>query len=61
MQEKLENIFCSKVWKTLLKLRGSDQKGTAKRIRDRSMISSIKPKFDDRFFVDLRVLYKLLD
>ena len=30
-----------------------------KRIRDRSIISSIKPKMDDQFFVDLRVLYKL--
>ena len=31
---------------------------TAKRIRDRSIVSSIKPKFDNRFFVDLRVLFK---
>ena len=27
-------------------------------LRDRSIISPINPKFDDRFFVDLRVLYK---
>ena len=31
-------------------------RGTAKRIQDRSIISSIKPKFDDLFFVDLLVL-----
>ena len=31
---------------------------TDKRLRDRTIFSSIKPKFDDRFFVDLRVLYK---
>ena len=31
---------------------------TDKRIRDRTIISSIKSKFDDRFFVYLRVLYK---
>ena len=30
---------------------------TAKRIRDRSIVSSIKPKFDNRFFVDLRVYF----
>ena len=29
---------------------------TAKIIRDRSLISLIKPKFEDQFFVDLRVL-----
>ena len=29
---------------------------TGKKIRARSIISSIKPKFDNRFFVDLRVL-----
>ena len=28
---------------------------TAKRIRDRPIISSLKPKIDDRFFVDLCV------
>ena len=32
---------------------------TAKRIQDRSIISLNKPKFDDQFFVDLRVLQKL--
>ena len=32
---------------------------TAKRKGDQSIISSIKPKFDDRFFVDLHVLCKL--
>ena len=32
---------------------------TAKRIQDRFIVSSIKPKFDDRFLVDLRILYKL--
>ena len=32
---------------------------TAKRIQDRSKVSSIKPKFDDQFFVDFSVLYKL--
>lgn len=32
---------------------------TAKRIRDRSIASLIRPKLDDRFIVDLRVLYKL--
>ena len=32
---------------------------TAKRIQDRSMISSIQPKLDDRFFADLFVLDKL--
>ena len=33
--------------------------GTGKRIQDRSIISSIEPKFDDQFFGDLRVLFKL--
>ena len=32
---------------------------TTKRIRDRTIISSIKPKFEYRFFVDLIVLYKM--
>ena len=31
----------------------------AKRIRDRSVISPIKPQFDNRCFVDSRVLYNL--
>ena len=32
---------------------------TVKRIWERSIVSSIKPKFDNEFFVDLCVLYKL--
>ena len=32
---------------------------TDKRMRDRSIVSSLKPKFDNRFFVNLPVLYKL--
>ena len=32
---------------------------TAKSIRDRPIVSSIKAKFDDQFFVNLHVLYKL--
>ena len=36
----------------------SDQIYTGKRIWDRLLISSIKPKFDNQFFVDLHVLYK---
>ena len=31
----------------------------SKRIQDRSIISSIKPKFDDQLFVDLCVLYQM--
>ena len=32
---------------------------TAERIRDKSIVSSIRLKFDDRFFVDLCILYEL--
>ena len=34
-------------------------KFTAKKIQDRSIVSSIKPNFDDCIFVDLLVLYKM--
>ena len=33
--------------------------GAATKVRGRSMIFSIKPKFNDQFFVDLHALYKL--
>ena len=42
----LKNIYFRKCFK-------------AKRIQDRSTVSSIKPNFDDQFFVDFSVLYKL--
>ena len=53
-----KEVYCSQLYGTWIS-EECCHGGTGKRIQDRSIISSIKPKFDDQFFVDLRVLYKL--
>ena len=40
------------------KSKSSLQISAARRIRERAIVSSIKPKIDDHFFADLLVLYK---
>ena len=40
---------------------GHRNKITVKRIRERSIVYSIKPKFNNLFFVDLRVFLQVVD
>ena len=52
-------IFLRPIHQLTIPSKDTKAKVTDKRIQDRSIFSSIRPKFDDQFFVDLRALYKL--